>query len=787
MGGRNFEICIARPDADGANFLLSDHLRAVGAKASQYEEGMRRELLNLAGVLHDTGKARESWQHYIRGEGSGVNHAFLGSALFFYLVQQHNLPRDMVRYAMFLCRDIACHHGRLDDLEADPPWIGGWQSGALSEMDVEGFRRFLHSECPSFSSLPEEGTRLEQELRQMNRRWRKWFMMQLDSIDDLPTAVGWALRLPTSYLIAADRFDAANIDQDEGINAKTAEVSLGRIEEYVNTEKNRVNSLGGAVMAEFRERVQKAVEGRVQAEDKPITILQMPTGSGKTIVALKAALNHFHNRPGGRLIYVAPYLSIVTQVADVIRTAAALEVLEQHHMALPPVKGAERVEGPLLLMESWQSPAVVTTFNQLFTTLFPAKAQESMRLTALRNAYVVIDEPQIMDSSAWNMFLTMLGSVVRELDTQVLIMSATVPPFQFAHLPDMVTVVESPPLPAESGRFHLSVAGEAKNAQSTAQWALECAHSAGSCAVILNTIADVAQVASLLQEESSITLFVLHGAMQPLHKTYQLHLIKKALEDPIRPTLVVATQTLEAGIDISFRQVLRARAILPSIIQAAGRANRHGENDAATVSVFDFYRDDGKDSRPFVYRDAIMREETDAVLFPERVVTELEIPKMLNSYFKRVFERNNYAAGTQRIIDAANGHWARLAGLEPFGQNYIPQEPVFIPLGGPPDCPEQWIGDDTRELMQLFDVEVEQIYERFTSRGFLRRLDFISRKRFLNLIGRFIVNVRPSLIGLTEMNAQLSIQRLVDVESYSMALGLGHWYLRGAQDEGVIL
>ncbi|HBQ93995.1 MAG TPA: hypothetical protein DD856_01925 [Sulfobacillus sp.] len=203
--------------------------------------------------------------------------------------------------------------------------------------------------------------------------------------------------------------------------------------------------------------------------------------------------------------------------------------------------------------------------------------------------------------------------------------------------------------------------------------------------------------------------------------------------------------------------------------------------------MFDFYRDDGKDSRPFVYRDAIMREETDAVLFPERVVTELEIPKMLNSYFKRVFERNNYAAGTQRIIDAANGHWARLAGLEPFGQNYIPQEPVFIPLGGPPDCPEQWIGDDTRELMQLFDVEVEQIYERFTSRGFLRRLDFISRKRFLNLIGRFIVNVRPSLIGLTEMNAQLSIQRLVDVESYSMALGLGHWYLRGAQDEGVIL
>lgn len=788
----HFNECIARPDSESERFTLEQHLLRVGHNASQYDRGMRRDLLQLAGLLHDMGKARDSWQKYIRKLGSGVNHAFLGSAMFFYLVQQRTLSQEDMRYALFLCRDIACHHGVLDDLQETPPWFGGWQDGSLEEMDLSGFRLFMLEACPRFATFPIDPEKLEQELRKMPRIWRRWLLRAFGGPDDsLSQALSWALRLPTSSLIAADRFDAANIEPDKGITSETADTALGQLHKYVEHERQRVTERGGGAIAEFRQNVQADVEASVCKEGTPITILQMPTGSGKTLVAIKAALRHFRTGHPGRLIYVAPYLSIVTQTADTIRKATGLEVLEQHHLSLPEIQQTERPEGPLLLMDSWQSPVVVTTFNQLFGAIFPRKAQESMRLRALTNAYIIIDEPQIMDSSVWNIFLTMLRPLAAEMQAQVLIMSATIPPFRFAPgLEEMVTLVTSPALPQSAGRFIISVDSSKKTASDTAEWAQDRVKRTGSCAVILNTIADVTQVAKVLAKEKDrdIQLFALHGAMQPLHKSYQLKLINKALKEQ-QPTLVVATQTLEAGIDISFHSILRARAILPSIVQAAGRANRHGEHAQAQVTVFDFVRDDGTSSRHLVYRDAIMRTETDVLLNESRVIHEPDIPALLDSYFDQVFERNHYTAGFQRIIDAANGQWSRLGGLEPFGQdNYIPRIPVFIALGGPKEQPRLWIDDKTQDLMESFGVSVEQIYQKFIEPRFLRQLDFLRRKRFLNLLGRYMVNIPLKLgIYLTEADPALSVQRLVDPDGYSAELGLGYWFLRSAQDEGWIL
>jgi CRISPR-associated endonuclease/helicase Cas3 len=75
--------------------------------------------------------------------------------------------------------------------------------------------------------------------------------------------------------------------------------------------------------------------------------------------------------------------------------------------------------------------------------------------------------------------------------------------------------------------------------------------------------------------------------MYPAHVRQTIETIKAALkEDKQRIIRVVATQLIEAGVDIDFPVVYRQEAGLDSILQAAGRCNREGKLDICTTHVF---------------------------------------------------------------------------------------------------------------------------------------------------------------------------------------------------------
>ena len=90
-----------------------------------------------------------------------------------------------------------------------------------------------------------------------------------------------------------------------------------------------------------------------------------------------------------RIIYVAPYLSILSQATSELRDSTGVSGIMQHdsvtrldaliheatHKEIDHVDSDQAYD--LLALESWNAPIVTTTFNQLFRAFFPKNGSAS--------------------------------------------------------------------------------------------------------------------------------------------------------------------------------------------------------------------------------------------------------------------------------------------------------------------------------------------------------------------------------------------------------------------------
>ena len=104
----------------------------------------------------------------------------------------------------------------------------------------------------------------------------------------------------------------------------------------------------------------------------------------------------------------------------------------------------------------------------------------------------------------------------------------------------------------------------------------------GSLLIVCNTKKEAAFLFERLQAERCLC-FHLSAAMCVEHRRQTLSALQAALDGLSTGGLrvvCVSTQVIEAGVDISFQQVIRFSAGMDSVIQAAGRCNRHAEQAA---------------------------------------------------------------------------------------------------------------------------------------------------------------------------------------------------------------
>src|SRR5690606_38620117 len=158
----------------------------------------------------------------------------------------------------------------------------------------------------------------------------------------------------------------------------------------------------GALRA-LRSRVQEEALNRYREAGRPdFVTIGLPTGYGKTLLSLRLALDIVRNESFAKVIYVAPYLSILEQASQDMLRAYGIAPMEHHSLAVLQDGSKEKEESAsavafnALMMESWAHPLVCTSFHQFSKALFPERAQHVLRRAWLDNSVIIIDEPQIL-------------------------------------------------------------------------------------------------------------------------------------------------------------------------------------------------------------------------------------------------------------------------------------------------------------------------------------------------------------------------------------------------------
>lgn len=328
--------------------------------------------------------------------------------------------------------------------------------------------------------------------------------------------------------------------------------------------------------------------------------LTVPTGGGKTLTSGAFAQEHAAHHGLRRVIYVIPYTSIIEQTAGVLRDAIGIDdAILEHHSAFDSEKairgswsGAKKLR---LDAQNWDRPIVVTTAVQFFESLFAARPSRCRKLHNIANSVIVVDEAQTMPIKFLRPCVEALRELVRGYGCSVVMCTATQPALLAEDgfpngLENVVEIAPNPPeLYQRLKRVHVHhddkpMADDALAARLAEAEQVMC---------IVNNRRHARELYGMIADQPGARH--LSTWMCAAHRRDVLARVRGELNAGV-PVTLIATSLVEAGVDISFPTVWRAIAGLDSVIQAAGRCNRNGE-DRNGGNVYVFHPDETVDGR----------------------------------------------------------------------------------------------------------------------------------------------------------------------------------------------
>ncbi len=622
---------------DNAEQTVEAHCRQTAMLAAKYGKSVGlAKTAELAGYLHDMGKLNSTFDAYIHGDTSckrgDIDHSFAG-AKYLNALSQDSEDADLRKTVSLIGRVILSHHGLHD-------WV---DEEGRDTYSCRTEKEKYYSEIVSNFEASELSDELEQKLPQVVRevtviraQLRK---MAGKSPEQFAFYLGMLERMLQSILIDADRTDTADFMSDTQTELCFDTEQLWKTMEDHLEEKLRAFS--GRTDAISRQR--QSISDRCAAfasRDVRICKLIVPTGGGKTLSSLRFAVKHAQEYHKKKIIYIAPFMSILEQNSDEIRSVAGETAFLEHHSdMLAEISGdVDELHAYELRTEKWDSPVIATTMVQFLNALFSGKSSAVRRMHRLSEAVIIIDEVQSIPLKCVYLFNLAMNFLSQICKCTIVLCSATQPPFEeLQEFPMRLDACSS--MTGETTEDFTAfrrtklIYQEKKGGWSYEEAADFCAerfHEHGNLLVIVNTKAAAKELYQRLRHTENASVFHLSTNMCPAHRRSSIQQMKEQLEAH-SPVICVTTQLIEAGVDISFGCVVRSLAGMDNAVQAAGRCNRHGEHEQI-CPVYMLYLWEEKLGSLAEIKNAgnISRELADAA-------EDLDDTQLLVDYFRKLY------------------------------------------------------------------------------------------------------------------------------------------------------
>jgi CRISPR-associated endonuclease/helicase Cas3 len=551
--------------------------------AKKLEKVELRNTAYLAGLLHDAGKYSNEFRDYILKASAGekvskgsVIHSFAGCSYLLKMFHGGDLgysdvATEIIAYA------IGAHHGLFDLVNEDGSLGFDHRLIKQSEYDQKAMNHFF-DEC---STRDEVKILFNNSVNEITKKINAIIELA-NSNDETLFYCGLLARLVLSAVIDGDRLDTFSFMSGQSIESYDA-VEWGK---YVDNVDDYINKMPSDTIIQKARRELSDFCMQFAVNDTDIYQINIPTGSGKTLSGLRYALHHAHKYGKTRIFYVAPLISILEQNAKVIRNAVGDdEIVLEHHSNLIIDNDSEtnnEISGHKLLTENWDSPIVVTTLVQFLNTLFAGKTSQIRRFSSLVNSVVILDEVQSVPWKMLSLFNLTINFLSKVCNTTVLLCSATQPSFDLIEHKMMFSSKSI--IPEEKTSYYFDVFRRNKicfGGKYRLDEMTGFLHGLMAECQSLLVVCNKKMESEYLYHElmaSGYDLFHLSAAMCMAHREEMMKKMQLAINEK-HHVICVATQVVEAGVDVSFQTVVRFEAGIDNIIQAGGRCNRNGEYD----------------------------------------------------------------------------------------------------------------------------------------------------------------------------------------------------------------